>query len=95
MQDLIAIYLPDMIITALLAILACIIYDPSMSLLLYSGLPEVYQNRFTFWICMVEETRFLMFMAGMDTPTWQSQVISFDFVSKNLEEIMEKLTSNG
>ena len=84
-----------MIITGLFAVLACFIYDPSMNLLLYSGLPGAYQNQVTFWICMVEETRFLMFYVGIDTSTWQLQVISYDLVSNNLEEILEKLISNG
>ena len=94
LQDLIAIYLPLMVIIGESSILACFIYDPSMSLLLYSGLPATYQNSLTFWTCMVEEARYLTVFSGIAITALQLQVIAFDLVTKNVEETIEKLIKN-
>ena len=83
-----------MVIMLGVAISACYIYDPSLKLLLYSGLPASYKNPVTFWICMVEEVRFFVIAAGLAI-TWQMQVIAFDLVNSKLAEIIEKLISHG
>ena len=82
-----------MVILAECAVLACYIYDPSMAFLMYSGLPVTLQNPVTFCICMVEEARYLLICAGIGIPAWQMQVIEFDLVNYNMEEIIERLIS--
>ena len=88
-QDLIAIYVPHMIIFgAALLIGCCYIYDPTLRLLLYSALPERYQNWLTFTMCLAEEIRLLLICSGVVVPVLQLQVISFDKVNVELEAII-------
>lgn len=88
LQDLIAIFLPYM--TSLVAVMmgACYVYDPGMKLLLYSSLPENFQNWFFFGIFLVEEMRFLMMIVGILVPAFQLQVIGIDAINHNLHEAL-------
>ena len=88
LQDLIAIYMPPMVLCAEGFIGACYIYDPTLSLLLYSALPAKYQSWSTFMACFIEEIRLLLICAGVAVPGLQLQVISFDRVNTQLEAIM-------
>ena len=92
LQDLIAICLPYMIITAASAVVVCFLYDPTMDILLYSGLPDGYKNWFTFWVCMIEEIRLITMVIGTVTPVWQLQVIAFDLANDTLKEVEKSLS---
>ena len=72
-------------------IVVCMVYDPTMKMLLYSGLPVQYQNWFVAGICFVEELRFLLILLGVAVPIWQFQVIAFDLVHRKLNGILEVL----
>ena len=87
LQDLIALGLPYMVLSCIPLIGVCFIIDPTMKVLLYSALPEGFKNDYSFWICFLEEMRFLLVCAGMCVPTWQLQVISFELVSTSLETV--------
>ena len=67
---------------------ACIVYEPTMKMLLYAAVPAPYQNSLTFWICFAEEMRFLVICIGIAIPTFQRQVIAFDLINTNLEDIL-------
>ena len=82
-----------MVILAGFTMLACYIYDPSMKLLLYSGLPASFQNPVTFWLCMMEEVHFFVRCTSMAVHMWQLQVIAFDLGNSNVAGIIEKLMS--
>ena len=88
LQDLIAIYMPHMILYGEVIIGACYIYDPTLRLLLYSALPERYQSWPAFTACLLEEMRLLFFCAAIAIPVLQLQVISFDLVNTQLEAIV-------
>ena len=64
---------------------ACAIYNLTMSMLLYSALPEAYQNRLTCWLCYVEEVRFMAVIVGVAVPVSQCQVIAFGLINNKLE----------
>ena len=89
LQDLVAIFLPYMMILTDPVIIACFILDPTMNLLLYSALPTSYQNWLSFSICLVEETRLLGFCMGIVTPVWQLQVVAFDLICHTLQTLIE------
>ena len=88
-QDLLAIFMPRMISLVPTLVGVCIIYDPevSMSMLLYSALPKVYQNWLTFWFCFSEEMRFCGITLGVGIPALQCLLIAFDLLNNKLEEI--------
>ena len=88
LQDTIAIYLPYMVLGAIMAICACYIHDPTMRLLLYSALPESYQTRLCFGICFMEEMRFVLVMVGVAVPVLQLQVISLDLINTYLQMVL-------
>ena len=90
MQDLLAVSLPYMALLTLPVIGASFIYDPTMTAVLYSALPKCYKNRLTFWICFVEEMRFLLMLAAISVPTWQLQVIAFDLVNMKLDLLADR-----
>ena len=85
LQDLTAIYMPYMAVCSLVAEGTCFIFDPTLKLLLYSALPESYQNWLTFMTCFVEEMRFTLMFIGVIVPVLQLQVISFDLITIHLE----------
>ena len=87
LQELIAISLPVMGIATVLAVGACFLYDPDMKALLYSTLPEMYKNWFSFGVCWLEELRTLLMYVGIAGPLIQIQVIAFDLLNDSLEAI--------
>ena len=91
LQDFIAIGMPYLVLLAAGMIGACIIYDPTMKLLLYSALPERYQNWLSFGILWVEELRLMIFGSGIGVPVWQLQIIAFDTVNNNLQAMMDSM----
>ena len=90
-QDLIAIFLPYMILSAEVAITACFIYDPTTKQLLYSVLPEAYKTWWSFGICLVAEVRLCLFVAGLMISAWQMQVVAFEFISNSLEALTKSV----
>ena len=84
---MLAILLPYMLPFTIMLLVVCAVHEPTMKMLLYSTLPKSYQNRLTFWLCYVEEMRFMAMLGGVAVPVWQCQVIAFDLISDKLEEI--------
>ena len=80
-----------MVAFAVALILACFIYDPTMQLLLYSGLPTEHQNWLSFAVCFVEEMRFIFTFQGIAIPVFQVQVISFDLINQTLQLLLDSL----
>ena len=91
LQDLAAIFLPYMTPWAAIAVGACIVYDPTMTMLLYRALTGQYQNWFTFWVCFVEEIRFMLIFIGIAIPVWQCQVIAFDLMNNKLQNTVRAM----
>ena len=91
LQDLIAILIPYMIALAAVVVAACILYDPTMMMLLYSAVPQSYKNWFSCGICFVEETRLLLIFVGINVPTFQLQMIAFELLNCTLEEILHSV----
>ena len=89
LQDLIVLAMPYMVQVTAVTGVACIVYDPTMRLLLYSAVPEQYQSCLSFLICLTEELRLLCMYAVLVVPTWQIQVISFDLLNRELENIAD------
>ena len=94
LQDLIALSVPYMIILLVVAIGTCYISDPSMPVLLYSGLPKSYQSWLTFVVLFVQEMRLLLTLGSVFTPVIQLQVLSFDAVIAHLEGIANSAAMN-
>ena len=92
MQDLIAVSIPYMIYFSLPFVVASLIYDPSMRLLIHAALPECCKKRLTFWICFVEEIRFLLMYIAIAVPAWQLQVMAFDLVNSSLDVLVDNAT---
>ena len=88
LQDLIAIALPYMIIPLIPIVSASFVYDPTMRLLLYAVLPKNRKFCPWFWACFVGEIHFLVMFAAVATPAWQLQVMSFELINKNLQNIV-------
>ena len=78
-----------MALAALTIIVACMVYDPTMKLLLYAAVPENYQTWPLFGICLVEEIHLLVVFAGLAVPTLQVQIIAFQDVHKPLQDLVE------
>ena len=91
LQDLAAIFLPYMTPLAAIAVGICILYDPTMTMLLYRALPGRYQNLFTFWVCFLEEIRFMSIFIGIAIPVWQCQVIAFDLMNNKLQNTVRAM----
>ena len=89
LQDHIVLAMPYMVQIAAITVVACVVYDPSMKLLLYSAIPEQCQNWLSFLICLTEELRLLCMYAVLVVPTWQIQVMSFDLLNRELENIAD------
>ena len=89
MQHLITISLPYMALFTLSLIWASFIYDPTMRVLLYSGLPECWKNVLSFWACFAEDVRSLLIVTGMAVPTWQMHVMACDLVNRRLDVILD------
>ena len=93
-QDLMAVYLPYMILCSLAFVGACYIYDPTLSMLLYSALPERYQNWLIFIICFAAEMHFVVIIAGMGVKVLELQINTFDEITTQLEANITS-TTNG
>ena len=91
LQDLIAIVMPYMTPVVIAMIAGCMLYDPTMKMLLYSGLPGQYQSWASAVICFAEEMRFLVILVGVAVPIWQFQVIAFDLVNRKLTETLKAM----
>ena len=89
LQDLIVIWLPNMIVVATLMIGACYLYDSTMKMLLYSALHESQKNWISFGILWIEEMQFIIFAASVAVPVWQLQVISFDLLNSRLTSVVD------
>ena len=88
LQDLIAIFLPQVtVITGALIILSTI-YDPTMTVFLYSMLPQSYKTWPWFFACLFEELRLMTVMAAIAVPALQTQVIAFEFVNTRLQNVV-------
>ena len=90
-QDLIAIYMPHVVLCGIIMVGACFLYDPTLRLLLYSAVPERHQNWLTFFVCFVEEMHMMLIFAGTAVPMWQLQVICFDQVTDHMEAIISSV----
>ena len=88
LQDLIAIWFPHMSILAVFIIVACMVYDPTMKMLLYTALPEKYKNRLSFGICILAELRFLIIITGLAVPTLQRQIVAFQDLDQALQALV-------
>ena len=88
LQDLIALLMPYMTPVVAVMIGACILYDPTMNMLLYSALPGSHQNWLTFGICFLEEMRFIGLCVGISVLTLQRQIIAFDFITTRLRVVL-------
>ena len=91
LQDLIAIWLPHMLLLAASMAVICMIYDPTMKLLLYAALPESYQSWLTLGIGLVAEWCFLLFGAGLTVPAWQLQIVVIQDINEKLETLIESM----
>ena len=89
LEDLIAIFLPHVIVASFAFILLIFVYEPSISFLLYSAVSTKYKSWFTFATCMMEEVRFVMFIIGIIVPIWQLQVVAFEDISCNLKDMID------
>ena len=92
LEDLMAIYLPHVIIASFALILLTFVYDPSITFLLYSALPRRYQFWLTFCACLMEEFRFVLFIIGIIVPIWQLQVMAFEDINRKLKELINSTT---
>ena len=90
-QDLLAIWLPYMVLCAASIVTTCTIYDPTMKLLLYAALPENCQTWLSFVICLVQEMRVLLMCIGLAVPTWQIQIIAFQYADKALHDLADSV----
>ena len=77
-----------MLTIAIMLVGICAVNDPTMKMLLYDALPKSYQNGVTFWLCYMEEIRLLAMIVAVNVPAWQCQVIAFDLVNHDVEEII-------
>ena len=91
LQDLVAIWLPYLVLLAAVMVGACYLYDPTMRLLLYSALPGSYQNWWIFTILWVEEVRLLILASGTVVPVWQLQIIAFDLIHHSLQSLTNSM----
>ena len=87
LQDLIAIWMPHMVLMAAVTVGACYLYDPTMKQLLYSALPESYKNWVSFGILWTEEVRLTLFATGLAIPVWQVQILAFDLATEKLRAV--------
>ena len=89
LQDLIAIYLPYMGTLAIVLIALSLAYDPTMTVFLYSMLPQRWKTWSWFLTCLLEEFRSLAIALSIAAPGWQIHVIALDLVNRSLEEVVE------
>ena len=88
LQDLIAIFLPHMTILACVLVIVSLAYDPTMTVFLYSRLPEAWKTWPWFLICLLEEVRSMTIMAAILIPTFQIHVIAIDLVNTSLQSVL-------
>ena len=85
LQDLIATFLPHMAVLVVVLIALTLVYDPTLTVFLYSMLPESYKTWLWFLACLMEEVRSMTIVAAIAVPAFQIQVMAFDLVNKILE----------
>ena len=85
LQDLIAIFLPHMAILAILLIIISLVYDPTMTIFLYSMLPQRWKTWPWFLACLLEEIRSMIIVLAIAVPAWQIHVVAFDLINQSLE----------
>ena len=88
-------WIPHILLFTIVVALACFVYDPTVKLLLYSALPESYQNWVWFGTCYLEEVRFLLVLVGIEVPLWQLQLIAFEDINRGLIRIADSRTHSG
>ena len=93
LQDLLGLLMPVGIPLSAGVVGVCILFDPMMKFVLYSALPEQFQNWLSFVICYVEEIRFLYMFAAIIIPIWQVQLLAFDLINDKLEEIVDAVST--
>ena len=87
LQDLIALYAPELILGGIIAVIAAMMYNPTMKMLLYGALPDSKRTPMWFIICFGEEFRHLLSLATIMVPVLQIHVITFDILDDTLRKI--------
>ena len=87
LQDLMALYAPELILVGILAVIAAMVYDPTMKMLLYTALPDGMRTPIWFILCFAEELRNLMFEGAILVPVLQIHVLTFEVVDEALRSI--------
>ena len=87
LQDLVAIAMPYIIPPAVMMIGACILYDPTLEMLVHNAVPARCQNWFAFWLCFLEEMRIMILCGGIAVPVWQCQIGALALMNKKLQDI--------
>ena len=85
LQDLIAIFMPYMGILAVILITLSLVYDPTMTIFLYSMMPEGWKTWPWFMVALMEEIRSMTIALAVAFPAFQIHVIAFDLVNQRLE----------
>ena len=89
LQDLLAVWLPHMVLLAAVMMGACYLYDSTMKMLLYAVVPESHKNWISFGILWMQELWLLQFALGIIVPMWQFEVIAFGLVNNSLTAIAD------
>ena len=92
-RDLILILLPYTGILSLLLITLSLIYDPTMTIFMYSSLPENWKTWRWFLVCLLLEVRSMANSVALAIPAIQIHVIAFDLVIESLQKIADTLNS--
>ena len=95
LQEHLALWIPHIILSTIVLVLACFLYDPTLKLLLYSAIPERYQNWLSFGICYLEEARFILIQAGLEIPVCQLQLTTFEDINMNLTPLIHSRIRRG
>ena len=88
LEDLIAIYLPYMLILEGGLVLVSLFYDPTTTLFLYSKLPESYRTWPWLLACLLEEIRSMAIIIAILVPAEQIKVLAIGLVRMSLEEVV-------
>ena len=87
LQDLIAIFLPHILIIAVLFITASLVYYPTMTAFLYSMLPENWKTWLWFLAFLLMEIRSMAIILAVVSQALQIHVIAFDLVNWSLQQL--------
>ena len=88
LQDLLAIFIPHMLVACVVLMLTVCMYDSTMKFLVYSILPESKKTWLWFVICSLEEVRFFMFWFVVSAPVFQIQLVSFENLKSALQTLI-------